>query len=183
MKDNEPNHGGNMLTKALNRVRELYQGDQERPLRGYLVVLGTYGGLAGATTALGRLLGAKLPKRFSLGDTVLLSVATHKASRLLAKDAVTSPLRALFTRFEEPAGEGELNESVRGHGAQHAFGELMTCPFCLAVWIASALTAGLVIRPKETRLAATVLTAVAASDVLQLGYDGGKQLLQRAGKD
>lgn len=169
-----------MLTKTLTRVRERYQGNEERPLPGYLAALGTYGGFAGATALLGRKLGAKLPKRFSLGDTVLLSIATHKASRILAKEAITSPLRAPFTRYEEPAGEAELNESVRGHGVQHALGELLTCPFCLAVWIASALAAGLVIRPKETRLAATVLTAVAASDALQLGYDGAKQLLKRA---
>jgi hypothetical protein len=98
---------------------------------------------------------------------------------LLAKDAVTSPIRAPFTRYEEPAGEGELNESVTGHGTDHAVGELLTCPFCLAIWIATGLAAGMVFAPRFTRIAATVLTAVAASDVLQLGYDGAKQALDR----
>lgn len=147
----------------------------ERPLRGYATVLGIYGGVVGTLTVIGRTMGARLPERFSLGDTVLLGVATHKASRLLAKDAVLSPLRAAFTRYEEPAGEAELNESVQGHGVRHAAGELITCPFCLAVWVATGLTAGMVFAPKFTRVAATVLTSVAVSDTLQLGYDRAKQ--------
>ncbi len=134
-----------------------------------------------ALTALGRARHVRLPERVSVADTVLLSVATHKASRLFAKDSVTSPLRAPFTTYSEPAGEAELNESVRGHGMRHAVGELVTCPFCLSVWVATALTAGLVFAPRTTRLVNTMLTAVAASDLLQLGYDGSKQLLHAAG--
>jgi hypothetical protein len=163
-----------------DRVREQYQNGDRRPLKGYLKVLGAYGGTVGALAATARAFGKRLPERLDLGDTLLMSVATHKASRLLSKDTITSPLRAPFTRYEEPAGEGELNESVRGHGTQHAIGELLTCPFCLAVWIATGLAAGMVLAPRVTRLAATVLTAVAVSDTLQIGYDGAKQLLQRA---
>lgn len=87
---------------------------------------------------------------------------------------MTSPLRAPFVRYEEPAGEGEVNESVRGHGARHAVGELMTCPFCLSVWVASGLAAGLVIAPRPTRLVLSTLTAIAGSDALQLVYDRAK---------
>jgi hypothetical protein len=110
------------------------------------------------------------------GDVVLLAIATHKLSRLLAKDAVTSPLRAPFTHFEGPAGEAELNESPRGHGVQHAVGELVTCPFCLAVWISGGLAASLVLAPRLTRLVMATATAVAASDFLQLAYDSGKKI-------
>lgn len=166
---------------AAKRIRELYEGDERRPLQGYLLVMGTYGGLAGALALAGRAMGVRLPERFGPGDTVLLSIATHKASRMLAKDAITSPLRAPFTRYEEPAGESELMESVRGQGAQHAAGELISCPFCLAVWTGTALTAGMVFAPRATRLVCTVLTAVTASDALQLAYDGGKQALHATG--
>jgi hypothetical protein len=121
----------------------------------------------------------RLPDRFTARDTALIGIATHKASRLLAKDAVASPLRAPFTRYEEPAGDGELNESVRGHGTRHAIGELLTCPFCLSVWVATGLTAGTVFAPRVTRAVGTVLTAVAVSDTLQLGYDAAKQVLRR----
>lgn len=157
----------------MRRVKQQYQGEEDRPLGGYLAVLGVYGGVTGALAVLARALGRPAP-RPDITDTVLLSIATHKLSRLLTKDAVTSPLRAPFTRYEEPAGDGELMESVRGHGVRHAAGELITCPFCLAVWVATGLTAGLVFAPRLTRLVCTTLTAVAVSDGLQLAYDNAK---------
>jgi hypothetical protein len=158
----------------IRRVKQQYQGDEERPLGGYLAVLGVYGGITGALALAARALRIT-PPRLDVADTVLLSVATHKLSRLLTKDAVTSPLRAPFTRYEEPAGEGELMESVRGDGVRHAAGELVTCPFCLAVWVATGLTAGMVFAPRLTRLVCTTLTAVAVSDGLQLAYDNAKE--------
>lgn len=154
----------------MNRIQQEY--GEGRPLPGYLLAMGTYAALVGAVAAVGRFTGARLPEKFSLGDTALVAVATHKASRLLTKEAVTSPLRAPFTRYEEPAGHAELKESVRSdHPARHAIGELLTCPFCAGVWIASGLTAGMVFAPRFTRLVSTALTAVAASDTLNLVYD------------
>jgi hypothetical protein len=157
----------------VRRVKRRYQGDEERPLGGYLVVLGVYGGMTGGLAALAKALRIRPPEP-SVADTVLLSLATHKLSRLLSKDAVMSPLRAPFTRYEEPAGDGELMESVRGHGLRHAAGELITCPFCIAVWVATGLSAGLVFAPRLTRLVCTTLTAIAVSDGLQLVYDNAK---------
>jgi hypothetical protein len=117
-----------------------------------------------------------LPERPAAADIALIAVATHKLSRLLAKDAVTSPLRAPFTRYAEPAGAAELNEEVRDQGSsvRHGIGELVTCPFCLALWVATGLTSGLVLAPRLTRLAATTLTATAVSDFLQMAYDVAK---------
>lgn len=154
----------------MKRIWKAY--GEGRPLPGYLLAIGSYTTLAGAVAVAGRLTGARLPERFSLGDTALVGVATHKASRLLTKEAVTSPLRAPFTRYERPAGHAELKESPRSdHPARHAIGELLTCPFCAGVWIASGLTAGLVFAPRLTRLVSTALAAVAASDALNLVYD------------
>ncbi|RSD21305.1 DUF1360 domain-containing protein [Amycolatopsis eburnea] len=159
------------------RVQRRYAGEADRPLAGYLGAMGAYGAFVGALTALGRVSGARLPRRFGAGDTVLLGTATFKAGRMLAKAAITSPLRAPFTKYEEPAGEDELNESVPGRGhAEHAVGELLSCPFCLDVWIGTGLAAGLVVAPRPTRLAATVLTAIGVADVLHLLYDAGKRL-------
>ncbi|WP_231641751.1 DUF1360 domain-containing protein [Nocardia sp. NRRL S-836] len=154
----------------MSEIRQAY--GESRPLPGYLLAMGTYAAIIGAVSVAGRRSGARLPERFSFADTALVSVATHKLSRLITKEAVTSPLRAPFTRYEEPAGHAELKESVRSHNpAQHAIGELLTCPFCIAVWVASGLTAGMVLAPRVTRLVSTAFTAVAASDVLNLVYD------------
>jgi len=43
------------------------------------------------------------------------------------------------------------------------------------VWVATGLTGGLVLAPRLTRLAATVLTATAVSDFLHLAYDAAKR--------
>jgi hypothetical protein len=168
-----------VMTQHATRIGAQYARDSEdeRPLRSYVGILGAYTAAAAVTAGLARLTGRSLPDRVSFGDAALLAVATHKLSRLLAKDAVTSPLRAPFTRVEGPAGEAELNESPRGHGMQHSFGELMTCPFCLGVWISSGLSAGLVFAPRLTRLFMATASAVAASDFLHLAYDGGKKLV------
>ncbi|HEY0637067.1 MAG TPA: DUF1360 domain-containing protein [Pseudonocardiaceae bacterium] len=156
--------------------------DQETPDGdGHGVVLAAFGGLVGVLAVVGRLTGSRLPERPSVGDTVLLSIATHKVSRLLTKGVVTGPLRAPFTTVEELTGEGEVNESPRGHHLRHTIGELLTCPFCLSVWVATVLTAGLLAAPRTTRLVATVLTTVTASDVLQLAYDAAKTAAEQAG--
>ncbi|WP_433220210.1 DUF1360 domain-containing protein [Dactylosporangium sp. CS-047395] len=147
----------------------------ERPLRGYATVLGAFAGAAGVVAGVARLMGRELPTRPAAGDVALMALATHKISRLITKDAVTSPLRAPFTQFEAAAGESELNESPRGHGARHAVGELLTCPFCTGVWVAGGLAAGMVFAPRLTRFGMGVAAALAGSDFLHLAYDAAKK--------
>ncbi len=161
----------------ISRARDLaeaekaeYEGERDRPLGGFLAIAGVYATAVTGAAALLRRRRRPLPERIGAADLALLTVATHKASRLLAKDPVTSPLRAPFTRYEGLSGPAELAEKVRGTGLRKAVGALITCPFCLAVWIATALTFGLVVAPRATRLAASILTAVTGADVLHLAY-------------
>jgi Protein of unknown function (DUF1360) len=142
---------------------------------------GAYGAATGAGALLVRRRRGGLPENLSPADLALLSVATHKLSRLLAKDPVTSPLRAPFTRFEGRSGEAELAENVEGAGLRKAVGELVTCPFCLGQWVATALAYGFVLAPRPTRWACTVFTALTASDVLQLAYAAAQQAQARIG--
>jgi hypothetical protein len=165
---------GTPVTEPLARQ---YSPHEHRPLDGYLVAMGAFGALAAGLAAAAKLTGRRPPVRPAAADVVLISIATHKLSRLLAKDAVASPLRAPLARFAGPAGAAELNEEVRdaGSSVRHGLGELITCPFCLAVWVATGLTGGLVLAPRLTRLATTALTATAVSDFLQLAYDRAKR--------
>ena len=142
-----------------------------------VVTMGAFGVLAASFAAAAKVTGRPVPERVSAQDVVLISIATHKLSRLLAKDSVTSPLRAPFTRYTEPGGAAEVNEEVRDQGSsiRHSIGELVTCPFCLAVWVATGLTGGLVLAPRLTRLAATAMTATAVSDFLQMAYSISKE--------
>lgn len=172
-----------MLKTVRRRARTIadrYANGHRRPLGGYVATLGTYAAVVGGLAVAARASGRTLPERPSTQDVVLASIATHKLSRLLTKESVTSPLRAPFTRYQEQSGPAELHEEVRGSGVAHAVGELVTCPFCVAVWVASGLSAGLVFAPRLTRLVAATFTAVAVSDVLQLGYAAAQRWPERA---
>jgi hypothetical protein len=147
-----------------------YAPGQERPLGSYVILTGTYASaLAGSLLAL-RARRHELPQRFTAADVVLIGIASHKLSRLIAKDKVTSFLRAPFTRFQESSGHGEVEEQPCGHGVRLAVGELLVCPYCLAQWVATGLTLGLVGAPRLTRLLSTIFVAHTVSDFLQLAY-------------
>jgi hypothetical protein len=148
----------------------------ERPLGGYAVLTATFATLAAAFSAWVHRSGRELPERIAPGDLALVTVATHKASRLIAKDRVTSAVRAPFTRFEGDAGRGEVDERARGRGIRRAVGELLICPYCVGLWVAAAFAAGLVVFPRATRWTASVLTALFGSDVLQILYKDLEQL-------
>lgn len=161
---------GVLTAKALRRTQSVYAHGAERPLAGYLALIGAYTGAVATAMLAARRTGRHLPARVSAGDVALLTVATFRVSRLLAKDTITSPLRSPFTQFQEAAGEGEVNERPRGSGLRHAAGELLSCPFCTSVWTVTSLTAGLAFAPRLTRWVAAAATAVAGSDFLQLAY-------------
>jgi uncharacterized protein DUF1360 len=166
-------------------LRRAYAPHEHRPLDGYVAAMGAFGALAASLAAAAKVTGRPVPERPATADVVLISIATHKLSRLLAKDSVTSPLRAPFTRYAEPGGAAEVNEEVRDQGSsvRHAVGELVICPFCLAMWVATGLTGGLVLAPRLTRLAATALTATAASDFLQMAYSVAKEAAEGNSQD
>lgn len=160
-----------MTTTTPTAIKRRYEQGEERPLGSFLTLLGVYGALVGTAGAILHRNGRRLPSRIPASDLAIGIVATHKLSRLLAKDPVSSAFRAPFTEFEGQSGEAEVAEEVVGSGLQHAVGELITCPFCLDVWVATALTVGYLATPRLTRTAATVLTMVSGADVLQFGYD------------
>ena len=157
---------------ARTQQREYAQGE-ERPLGADLGAMGVYLGLVSAAAAAVRLSGRELPTRIPPGDLALMTIATFRLSRRIAKDPITAPLRAPFTVFQGASGEAEIAEEVREHGGvKHAVGELLTCPFCMAQWVATALVFSYVTAPRAARLAALTMTMVAGSDVLQFVYDG-----------
>ncbi len=112
----------------------------------------------------------ELPERVGATDIVLMAAASQKLGRVIAKDKVTSFLRAPFKRYEGGAGQGQLEESTRGNGVRRAIGELIGCPWCLALWLTAPMAASLVVAPRETRFVATIFATLSAADFLSLAF-------------
>ncbi|SDD30714.1 DUF1360 domain-containing protein [Streptomyces prasinopilosus] len=158
------------LRRRLRRTGRTYSAEETRPLRGYLTAMAAFGAYTAGWATVLRMRGRPLPDRPVPWDVALTAVATFRLSRLLTKASVTSPLRAPFTTFQGPQGPAELHEEPRSEGAKDTVGELVTCPFCMSVWVASTLTAGQLLWPRATRTAMGALTALAGADALQLTY-------------
>lgn len=148
--------------------------DEYTPLAGYATLLGAWTGIYG-----GLLLAADrrgvLPVRIARGDVILLGVATHKLTRILTRDWVTAPVRAPFVHYVGSAGGGEVKEEARGRGVRKAIGDLLTCPWCTGPWVAGTLLAGLIARPRSTRVLAAGFAAVAVSDFLHHAYQAARK--------
>ncbi|MGH7982238.1 MAG: DUF1360 domain-containing protein [Candidatus Udaeobacter sp.] len=167
-------HDGDFsIEKYGAKTREKEECD-EQLLAEYASLLGFYIASVAVLTGVA-LEQERLPKRFSLLDLALLGIATHKLSRIVAKDRVTSILRAPFVNYIRSAGAGEVEEEPRGRGIQRGIGHLISCPYCTAPWCATALAFGLVFAPRVTRFFAGILASVATSDFLHRAFLAAKE--------
>ncbi|MFY9809287.1 MAG: DUF1360 domain-containing protein [Pseudonocardiaceae bacterium] len=167
------------VSDAMHAEAQEYRQGAERPLGGYLLVMTAFAlvvGLAGLAAAV---TGRGLPRRIAPYDLALITAGTHKLARMISKDAVTSPLRAPFTRYRGTGGPAEVMEEVRDTSAlRHAVGELLSCPFCLDMWIGTGFTIGLLFVPRFTRVVAATFTALTGADFLHLIYARAQQFAQ-----
>jgi hypothetical protein len=122
--------------------------------------------LLGGAMGLMRRRGVELGK-MEPGELVLTGVATYKLSRVITRSWIGTAIRAPFTRYVKQGTGDEVKETARGHGVQEAVGDLLTCPFCTAHWVASALVLGHDAAPGPTRALTRILAADAISDTLQ----------------
>ncbi|WP_214407046.1 DUF1360 domain-containing protein [Pseudonocardia lacus] len=164
-------HLTNGVTARAAAAADAHRDGADRPLGGYVLVMSVFAALVAGAAGLGGLTGRRLPATIGPWDVAMLAAGTHKLSRTISKDSVTAPLRAPFTRYTGNGGPAEVMEEVRAAGGlRHSIGELLTCPFCLDVWIATGFGIGFVFAPRATRLVAATLTALTGADFLQLAY-------------
>ena len=161
------------IEKYGERTREKEECD-EQLLAEYATMLGFYVASVAVLTGLAKEQ-RRLPRRFGLLDLALLGIATHKLSRIVAKDRITSSLRAPFVNYIRSASGGEVEEEPRGRGIQRGIGTLISCPYCMGPWCAVALAFGFVFSPKITRFFAAILASVTTSDFLHRAYLATKE--------
>jgi uncharacterized protein DUF1360 len=165
------------IAEKASEIKREYAHGEDKPMGGHLALIAVYNGLVGAFLAYRARSGKGFPERIGVSDLLLAGVATHKLSRVLAKDRVTAPLRAPFTEFQEEGGPAEVEETPRGRGIRRAIGELLVCPFCLAQWVATGLLAGLAVAPRMARFVCSIFAAVTISDFLQILYKSSEEKL------
>ena len=153
-----------------------YAAPEERPPLAAYATFATvfHAAMAGAVAAAKRS-GRDLPHRVHAGDVALIGTASYLLSRLISKKKVTSFVRAPFTELEGKGGPAELEEKPRGSGARRAVGELLVCPYCLGLWASGGFHVGLLFAPRATRFSASVLSAMAISDFLQVAYRAAEE--------
>lgn len=151
------------------------QASERPPLLPYALLIGAFNGLFAAGLLGARRAGRELPERVDAADLALIGTASHKLSRVLSKERITSPIRAPFTELEGKGGPAELEERSRGSGARKAIGELLVCPYCLDLWIVAGFSLGLLFAPRLTRFVAAVFSALTISDFLQIAYKAAEE--------
>ena len=140
--------------------------DQTPPYRSYAGIMSAFAGLLGAGALAGRVLGRRPPCDSAL-DFVVLSAASFKAARTLARDEVSSFIREPFVRGDAHHGH---EEPLQTGGMHQALGELVTCTRCVGTWAAAGLATGQVVAPRLGRLLTWSLAAAAVNDWLQAGF-------------
>jgi hypothetical protein len=163
--------------KPSEEIFDEYKKGEDIPLLSYGVLAGVFNLVFAVFVLAARITGRPIPERVDAKDIALLGIATHKLSLMGSQDAITSPLRAPFTELSEKQSPKKVDEKPRGGGLRRSVGELLTCKFCLSVWLASFFTYALVLVPRITRLVATVFAVVTVSDHLHQAY---KALMNRA---
>jgi hypothetical protein len=136
------------------------------PYEAYAAITGVFLGGLGVAGLAARILDRN-PACQSPLDFVVLSAATFKAARTLARDEVTSFLR-------EPFVEGEAHEGgedpVESGDYRQAIGELVTCSRCGGTWAAAFLASTQILAPRFGRLLTWSLAAAGVNDWLQAGF-------------
>ena len=79
---------------------------------------------------------------FNIFWFVLLALAVFRISRLIVHDKITSFIRRPFHEMVEEVNEnGEVEEYIviKGKGLQSFIGELLSCHWCVGVWVSILL--------------------------------------------
>jgi len=152
-------------------LERAYSPQESQPLGGHAALVAAFHGLVVAIAVAQRRSRRPLPERVPAADLALLSIATYKLSRLIAKDRITGFFRAPFTRYKGASERpSEVSEEPRGSGLRRAIGELLVCPYCLSQWVGTGLVGMYLVKPRLARMVAALFTVVAGSDLLQQAW-------------
>src|ERR671937_22465 len=148
------------------------------PYTAYAVITGVFAGGLGVAGALARVFGRNPACQTPL-DLVVLSAATFKGARTVARDEVTSFMRDPFVRGRAHTGEDE--EPIESGDWEQAIGELVTCSRCAGTWGGAGALGAPIPGPRFGRVLTWSLAAAGINDFLQAGFTALAQREESAG--
>jgi len=107
---------------------------------------------------------------------ILIGLAVFRLSRLVTKDKVFQPLREPFVESESPGADAEVNSQPVGTGVRRALGELLTCPFCASMWLATGVATFFALVPRAARLVYATLASVVVADAAQHAFSAVRRM-------
>ena len=154
-------------TLSIESIKEEYAPEHDPPLGGYALLIGAHVAALAGTMALLRKRDVELGT-IDREELFLAGVATYKLSRVITRSWIGTAIRAPFTRYEGQGPGPDVEEEPRASGGvRKAIGDLVTCPFCTAHWVATGLVLGYDIAPGPTRALTRILATDTLSDALQ----------------
>jgi hypothetical protein len=136
------------------------------PYEAYAAITGAFVGGIGLASIAARIFDRNPACQTPL-DFAVLSLASFKAARTVARDELGSFLR-------EPFVDGVAHEGgeppVETGDFRQAIGELVTCSRCGGTWAAAGLAVSQILAPRSGRLLTWSLAAAGANDWLQAGF-------------
>jgi hypothetical protein len=118
-----------------------------------------------------RAFGFGWPQQVSGIDLLLLCMATFRLTEVVTEEKVARCLRAPFCevrKVEGPDGTFMEEEVPSGRGLRRVAGELLLCPWCTGIWIATLLTFLWVALPVLSRLFLVAFSAAAGGLLFQV---------------
>jgi hypothetical protein len=104
-------------------------------------------------------------------DLLLLCLATFRLTELVTEEKVARCLRAPFCErvaILKPDGTEAEEEVPAGRGLRRVAGELILCPWCTGVWIATLLTFAWLVSPPLARAIFLAFAVAAGGMIFQI---------------
>lgn len=108
---------------------------------------------------------------FTLTDVLILGLACFRITHFFTSDTLTMPLRAwLVDERIEPDALGRMVQIPvpRAPAWRGVLGTLVTCTWCLGVWVAAGLVAGLHVWRSGTAMIVLVAAVAGAGIVMEM---------------
>ena len=111
----------------------------------------------------------RLPTSIRPFDLVLLGLAAARLSDIISTDQIMEWLRRPFVKMEtsEIAGREVETRTGRGRGLRKVIGDLLSCPWCVGVWVAAGLTYAYLLVPTVVWVFVLIMAIAEIGSLLQ----------------